>query len=218
MVGRLGTLCNLEGGDAFTIWSVLVVNVEGAKAESLLASSSDKNDLLKAEARGPGEVLGLRTPLSQERGAVDLECSLAVEQEFAGDGERVGSGDESYCAIFTPPSASGVDSASSLMALASIKDLAVDETRKMEEMNVVFRESLLEGCRPKDSAAISPKHPHHTMQRSRRYSDPSNTQQKGYRYFLETGTMMFMQLRRKGVSRGASSSKLATSRSNQDWK
>jgi hypothetical protein len=113
--------------------SVLVVD-EGAKAESLLASSSDrKGRLLKAG--GPGDVLGLRTLLSQERDVAGLEFALVVELEVAGDGESVGIG-WLVCALFTPLSTSRVEAASFFMALTSIKDLAEDETPAIEEMKV----------------------------------------------------------------------------------
>lgn len=115
---------------------MLVVEGEGAKAESLLASSSDRKDcLLKAGGRGPGDVLGLRTLLSQERDVAGLASALVVELEVAGDGESVGIG-WSVCALCTPLSTSRVESASFFMALTSIKDLAEDETPAIEEMKV----------------------------------------------------------------------------------
>ena len=139
IVGRLGALCSIDGRDPTSAaCSVLVVEVEveGAKAESLLASSSErKGRLLKAGGRGPGDVLGLRTLLSQERDVAGPEFALVVELEVAGEVESVGIG-WLVCALFTPPLASKVESASYFMALTSIKDLAEDETPAIEEMKV----------------------------------------------------------------------------------
>ena len=74
MAGRLGVLRRLvgEGG------SWLVVQLDGARAESLRSSSSASSCVRRsADAFGPGEVRGRRTLLSHERDAGLLDVRLA---------------------------------------------------------------------------------------------------------------------------------------------
>ena len=81
MAGRLGVLRRLVGDEG----SLLVVQLEDAKAESLRSSSEVHSVRLKALALGPGEVRGRRTLLShaREEGLLD-ELLVALE----GTGER----------------------------------------------------------------------------------------------------------------------------------
>lgn len=63
MAGRLGVLRRLVGVEG----SMVVVQLEGARAESLRSSSSQCCVRRSADALGPGEVRGRRTLLSHPR-------------------------------------------------------------------------------------------------------------------------------------------------------
>lgn len=81
IAGRLGVLRRLvgEGG------SLVVVPLEGAKAESLRSSSSFSSVRFKEKARGPGEVRGRRTLVSHDRDAGPLVDEMLCAFEGTGD-------------------------------------------------------------------------------------------------------------------------------------
>jgi len=81
IAGRLGVLRRLRGEEG----SLLVVQLEEVRAESLRSSSSHSCVRRSAEDFGPGEVRGRRTLLSHERDAGLLDEVLVV---FEGAGER----------------------------------------------------------------------------------------------------------------------------------
>jgi hypothetical protein len=117
MAGRLGVLRKLVGeeGAWCVFWSVLAVELQDAKAESLRDSSSVSCDCFNVEALGPGEVLGRRTLLSHARGAGVLEGE-PVGFELAAV-EVAGERCWSWWVDSAVPLPSGVPAASSLMAL-----------------------------------------------------------------------------------------------------
>lgn len=81
MAGRLGVLRRLVGVEG----SLLAVQCDDARAESLRTSPSDSSVLLKADDLEPGEVRGRRTLLSHERDAGLLVDVLVV---WESDGDR----------------------------------------------------------------------------------------------------------------------------------
>jgi hypothetical protein len=75
MAGRLGVLRKLVGVEG----SLLAVQLDGASAESLRSSPSQRWVRRRADALGPGEVRGRRTLLSHAR-----DAGLLEEEEVLG--------------------------------------------------------------------------------------------------------------------------------------